>query len=53
MLELFWCPLSGLVAGALVAAPLWFWVARRERARAAAYDRLARETWRYQGKDDA
>jgi hypothetical protein len=45
MPELLWCALSGLLAGALVSAPVWIWAMARERHRAQEYRRLARQAW--------
>jgi hypothetical protein len=52
MPELLWCALSGLLAGALVSAPVWWWVVGRDRRRLQEFQRLAREAWR-RLEDDA
>jgi hypothetical protein len=43
MRDLLWCFLTGLVAGAVMAVPVWLWAAHRERQRRSTYARLLRE----------
>jgi hypothetical protein len=52
MPDLLWCALAGLVAGAVISAPVWLWAAYRERRRQVTYARLLREASLLR-KDDA
>jgi hypothetical protein len=68
MPDLFWCAMAGLLAGAVVSAPVWIWAARTERTRFQhwltieqeqmarwqdAYRRLARDAGLLHPEDDA
>jgi hypothetical protein len=51
MPDLLWCALAGLVAGAVLSAPVWVWAAYRERRRQATYARLLREACLLRDRD--